>query len=215
MARRSAMTGLQIKRTGADAPDRIEFSAAARGTGRSAGAALYKRHILRMEAAMSIRPALSLLPLLCVAASTHPVGPPQPIEHLAWLTGCWQLDGQPAGAGEQRSSLAGGTMLGSSRSLRDGRTVGFEFMKLRQHDDGRLVFTALPSGRDATDFTTTHIDGNEAVFENPRNDFPQRISYRRIDDQQLHARISIARDNPSQATDFPMHRIPCGVTTAK
>jgi hypothetical protein len=106
-------------------------------------------------------------------------------------------------------------MLGSSRSLRDGRTVGFEFMQLRQHDDGRLVFTALPSGRDATDFTTTHIDVNEAVFENRRNDFPQRISYHRVDNQHLHARISIAHDNPAQAMDFPMHRIPCGATVSK
>ncbi|HED4875632.1 hypothetical protein CR919_11055 [Stenotrophomonas sp. LMG 10879] len=164
---------------------------------------------------MSLRPALSLLPLLCVAASTYAAELPQPIEHLAWLAGCWQIDGRPAGAGEQWSSLAGGTMLGSSRSLRDGRTVGFEFMQLRQHDDGRLVFTALPSGRDATDFTTTHIDGNEAVFENRRNDFPQRIRYRRVDSQRLHARISIARDNPAQATDFPMHRIPCGATASR
>ncbi len=62
--------------------------------------------------------------------------------------------------------LAGNTLLGSSRSLRDGRTVGFEFMQLRQHDDGRLVLTALPSGQNATDFNATRVDANEAVFEN-------------------------------------------------
>ncbi|MBA0280577.1 hypothetical protein D7Y44_06655 [Stenotrophomonas maltophilia] len=158
---------------------------------------------------MSIRIALALLlPLLAVAHAR--AAPPSKIEHLAWLAGCWQLDGQPPGAGEQWSSLAGNTLLGSSRSLRDGRTVGFEFMQLRQHDDGRLVLTALPSGQNATDFNATRVDGNEAVFENPANDFPQRIRYRRLDGQRAHARIEIAQDNPEQAMDFPMHRIACG-----
>lgn len=146
--------------------------------------------------------------LLTTATPTH-AGPTTGIEQLAWLAGCWQLDGQPAGAGEQWSSLAGGTLLGTSRSLRDGRTAGFEFMSLRQHDDGRLVFTALPQGRDATDFTASRVDADEAVFENAANDFPQRIRYRRVDGQRLHARIEIARDNPRQAMDFPMHRVAC------
>ncbi|PSM15014.1 DUF6265 family protein [Stenotrophomonas maltophilia] len=158
---------------------------------------------------MSIRTAPALLTLLLAVAHAQ-ASPPSKIEHLAWLAGCWQLDGQPPGAGEQWSSLAGNTLFGSSRSLRDGRTVGFEFMQLRQHDDGRLVLTALPSGQNATDFNATRVDGNEAVFENPANDFPQRIRYRRLDEQRAHARIEIAQDNPEQAMDFPMHRIACG-----
>ncbi|MGF6420314.1 hypothetical protein ABH900_003833 [Stenotrophomonas sp. AN71] len=158
---------------------------------------------------MSIRTALAV-PLLLLAAAHAWATTPAKIEHLAWLAGCWQLDGQPAGAGEQWSTLAGDTLLGSSRSLRDGRTVGFEFMQLRQHEDGRLVLTALPSGQHATDFNATRVDADEAVFENPANDFPQRIHYRRLDEQRAHARIEVAQDNPGQAIDFPMHRIACG-----
>lgn len=158
---------------------------------------------------MAIRMALAVLPLMLAASHATAAGPSS-IEQLAWLSGCWQQDGQPAGAGEQWSTLAGGTLFGSSRSLRDGHTVGFEFMSLRQDDDGRLLFTALPNGRDATDFIATRVDDEGAVFENPANDFPQRIHYRRLDDQRLHARIEGARDNPTQAMDFPMHRVACG-----
>ncbi|WP_295518094.1 DUF6265 family protein [uncultured Stenotrophomonas sp.] len=150
-----------------------------------------------------------VLVTLLVAATPHAAVAAR-IEQLAWLAGCWQLEGQPVGAGEQWSTLAGGTLFGSSRSLHEGRTVGFEFMSLRQHDDGRLVFTALPNGRNATEFNATRVDANGAVFENPANDFPQRIHYRRLDDKRLHARIEVARDNPSQAMDFPMHRVACG-----
>lgn len=160
---------------------------------------------------MSIRITLALLPLLLIGSpASASTSTSTKIEQLAWLAGCWQLDGQPAGAGEQWSTLAGGTLFGSSRSLREGRTVGFEFMQLRQHDDGRLVLTALPSGRNATEFIASRVDANEGVFENPANDFPQRISYRRLDGQRLLARIDIAQDNPKQAIDFPMHRVACG-----
>ncbi len=55
---------------------------------------------------MSLRIALALLPLLL--ATPHALSAsPSKIEHLAWLAGCWQLDGQPPGAGEQWTSLAG------------------------------------------------------------------------------------------------------------
>ncbi|MCU1092745.1 hypothetical protein JAK58_14620 [Stenotrophomonas maltophilia] len=158
---------------------------------------------------MSNRIARAVLPLLLFAAHAHAAATAD-IEQLGWLSGCWQLDEQPPGAGEQWSTVAGGTMFGSSRSLRDGRTVGFEFMQLRQHDDGRLVFTALPSGRNATDFSAVRVEADEVVFENPANDFPQRITYRRITGQRLHARIEIAQDDPAQAMDFPMHRVACG-----
>ncbi len=157
---------------------------------------------------MSIRTLLASLPLLLASTFSQAADPPS-ITQLQWLSGCWQLQGAPSGSGEQWSSLAGGTLLGSSRTLRDGQTVGFEFMQLRQHDNGRLIFTALPNGRDATDFIATRVDADNAVFENRDNDFPQRIHYRRVDAQHLLARIDIARDEPGRAIDFPMQRVAC------
>ncbi len=158
---------------------------------------------------MSLRHALIALPLL-VATPCVVAAPSSPdITQLGWLSGCWQLDDQPAGSGEQWSTLAGGTLLGTSRSLRGDRIASFEFMLLRQQDDGQLVLTALPNGRNPTPFTATHVDADEAVFENPGNDFPQRIRYRRVDDQRALARIDIAQHDPKQAIDFPMHRVRC------
>jgi len=101
-------------------------------------------------------------------------------------------------------------MLASSRGLRDGKTEIFEFLLLRQHDDSRLVLAAIPFGRNATEFSATQVEEASAVFENAENDFPQRISYRRVDDQRLQARIEIAQDDPKQAMRFPMHRVACG-----
>ncbi len=52
------------------------------------------------------------------------------IHKLAWLSGCWQSDTGEPGSGEQWSALAGGTMLGAGRTVRQGKTVDFEFMQL-------------------------------------------------------------------------------------
>ena len=106
------------------------------------------------------------------------------------------------------SSVKGYSRLLLSKPFYE-RFASFEFMLLRQHDDGRLVLTALPSGRNATEFNATRVAPNEAVFENPDNDFPQRIRYHRIDDQRALARIDIAREDPAQSADFPMHRVRC------
>ena len=54
---------------------------------------------------MSLRIALALLPLLL--ATPHALSAsPSKIEHLAWLAGCWQLDGQPPGAGHRGCGAA-------------------------------------------------------------------------------------------------------------
>jgi len=42
---------------------------------------------------------------------------------------------------------AGGTMLGVSRSVRDSKTVAFEFMRIIEQDDGGLVFIASRWGK--------------------------------------------------------------------
>lgn len=50
------------------------------------------------------------------------------INDLKWLSGCWALDNQERGSGENWMSPAGGSMIGVSRIVADGKTVAFEYM---------------------------------------------------------------------------------------
>lgn len=134
------------------------------------------------------------------------------ITSLGWLTGCWHLDNAEPGSGEQWMPLAGRTLFGTSRTIKQGRTVAFEFMQLRHRDDGTLVFIALPSGQQAAAFPALEANATRAVFENTSHDFPQRITYTRQGDTQLLARIEGARDARRKAIDFPMHRVRCDAT---
>lgn len=131
------------------------------------------------------------------------------LEKLAWLSGCWKSQSAEAGSGEQWTSIAGGTMLGISRTVRQGRTVDFEFMQLRYLADRTLVFVAQPSGQSTTVFPLLRISDTEAAFENPQHDFPQRVVYARDGESRLVARIEGMRGGALRVLEFPMVRISC------
>lgn len=129
------------------------------------------------------------------------------IESLSWLAGCWQGSGKQEGVIEQWMQPAGGIMLGMSRTVRNGRAVEYEFLRI--HDEnGALVYTASPSGQETTSFTLAGGTANEFIFENKQHDFPQRIIYK-LQDGSLLARIEGTINGNSRAIDFPMQRIQC------
>lgn len=133
----------------------------------------------------------------------------EPIASAAWLTGCWAVDGKEAGTGEQWMAPAGGTMLGAGRTVKDGRTAGFEFMRIRSAEKNPLEFVAQPSGQSETIFTLVANSEDSLVFENLDHDFPQRVIYRRVSTHQIIGRAEGNISGSLRGIDFPMSRIPC------
>jgi len=157
--------------------------------------------------AKAIGPKLlkGLLSLIIIPAAALPAS----IGDLAWLSGCWASANQEAGSGEQWMQPAGATMLGMSRSVSDGKTVGFEFMRIVATDDGGLVFIASPSGQNTTGFALLSLDDHQVIFENPDHDFPQRIIYRLLSDEELLGRVEGTINGTERAIDFPMKKTAC------
>jgi hypothetical protein len=131
------------------------------------------------------------------------------IDQVAWLAGCWRSESAETGSGEQWMPSAGGTMLGMSRTVRQGKTVEFEFMELRYLPDGKLAFIAHPSGQPTAVFPLLRISDSEMVFENPAHDFPQRIAYTKEGESKLRARIEGMRDGALRVIEFPFSRVSC------
>ena len=104
---------------------------------------------------------------------------------------------------------AGGTMLGMNRTVRDAKTVAFEFMRIVEQDEGGLVFVASPSGQSTASFAMLSLNDREVIFENPDHDFPQRIIYRLISDEDLLGRIEGTINGTERAVDFPMKKTDC------
>jgi hypothetical protein len=131
------------------------------------------------------------------------------INDLAWLKGCWSLSRNGRETTEHWLKPAGGTMLGISRTVADGKTVEFEFTQIRQDANGVIVFIAKPSGQPEATFKMIKGNANEVIFENPQHDFPQRVIYRLQGDGSLLGRIEGVSKGKERAVDFPMMRVRC------
>lgn len=153
---------------------------------------------------MKALPAL----LLAVAAGGAAAQVP-PVDTLGWMAGCWAADGAEAGSGERWMAPSGGTLLGLSRTVKGGRTLAWEFMRIVTEADGKVAFVALPSGQRETRFERLASPPDEAIFEDPAHDFPQRVIYRRQGDDRLAARIEGVRGGVRRGIDFPLKRTAC------
>ncbi len=133
---------------------------------------------------------------------------------LGWLPGCWNAEQADPGSGEQWLPLAGGSLLGVSRTVRGGQTVGFEFMRIAHGADGRVAFFAQPSGKPPASFALLRITDREVVFENLEHDFPQRVIYRFEPPAHLHASIEGQRAGSLRRIAYPMLRTSCDARVA-
>ncbi len=137
------------------------------------------------------------------------------VGRVAWLAGCWKSAGGEAGSEEQWMPAAGGSMLGMGRTVKQGKTVAHEFMQIRQGADGVLAFMAQPSGKPPENFPVLRMSEREVVFENLRDEFPQRVMYKLESDTRLAARIEGLRGGALRGIDFPMDRVSCDARLPK
>lgn len=135
------------------------------------------------------------------------------VESLIWLTGCWARSTSRGLTEEQWTRPAGGTMLGMSRTVQKGAerdsTTEFEFLRLFARN-GKLVYAALPSGQQYTEFVETESTDSSIVLGNPSHDFPQFIRYARRGADSVVARIEGTIQGRARTIDFRYARAKCG-----
>lgn len=143
--------------------------------------------------------------LLCAGAAAQDSS--SQMSKLAWISGCWK-GGDKIQSEEQWTKIAAGTMLGVARTIKDGQTASFEFLQIRQKGDD-ILYIAQPNGGTAVSFKLVKLNPNEAIFENPEHDFPQRIIYVRVIDGSLLAAIEGTEKGKPKRIEFPMKRVRC------
>ena len=146
--------------------------------------------------------ALFFTLLLTTPASTQT----PTLTDIAWISGDWQTaPGGKRQIEEHWTQVAGGSIMGVSRTVAGDKTVEFEYLRIEQRADG-IFYVAHPKARcPGTDFKLTKASANEAVFENPQHDFPKRIIYRKAADDSLTA--SIDGGEGTKAMTFAFRRI--------
>ena len=120
------------------------------------------------------------------------------VASLDWMTGTWVSTGE-ARVTESWIGPANGLMVAANLTAGPGGKRFFEFLRISDTTEGFSYF-ASPAGRPAVEFKMKSLEGRRVVFENPANDFPQRILYWR-DGDALMARIE-GKDGKSEEWRF-------------
>ncbi len=107
---------------------------------------------------------------------------------LDWLAGQWCMESGGEFVEEHWLSPRGDVMLGVGRTIRSGKTMNFEFLRIERRA-AVTNYLAQPQGGAPTAFRMTASGTNWARFENPEHDFPKRVEYRRTSGS-LHAEIA-------------------------
>ena len=150
--------------------------------------------------------ALSLLLWTTLIGATQAAAPA--VKDVAWLSGCWDVTRNGRHVVESWTSVEGGTMMGVSRTVSDGKTSEWEFLIIREGATG-LEYVAKPSRQPEATFTSTSVSSTQVVFENPAHDFPKKIVYKR-DGDTLVASIEGPMNGQTRRIDFPYKKAACG-----
>ena len=124
------------------------------------------------------------------------------IEDLAWISGDWETAPGRMQIDEHWTKVAGGSLIGMSRTVAGGKTVFFEYLRIEARG-ADIYYVAHPKARTpGTDFKLSRLTPQEAVFENPTHDFPKRIIYRKNADGSLTARVEGNGTEKEKPQDF-------------
>ncbi len=132
------------------------------------------------------------------------------LKDFSGMAGCWERrdEAKKLLVSEQWMSPAGTSMIGMGRTVKDGKTTDWEFMRIEQRTDG-IFFVAKPmENNDETAFRLISSKPDEVIFENKEHDFPQRVIYK-PQGSKMTGRIEGNNNGKFLGIDFPMNRVKC------
>ena len=151
---------------------------------------------------------MSELPLLLLTIMPSLFQAAPSVTDVAWMSGCWDSTRNGRHVVEYWMPPEGGTLLGVSRTVANGKTSEWEFLMVRAGEKG-LEYVAKPSGQAEAAFVAIRVSPTEVAFENLAHDFPQRIIYKR-DGDALVAAIEGMRNGQSRRIEYPYTKGTCG-----
>ncbi|WP_276132634.1 DUF6265 family protein [Polluticoccus soli] len=114
------------------------------------------------------------------------------INNVRWMLGEWVKEMPNGVFVEKWQEETDTSYIGEGTFTTNNGDVMFsEKLRLEQRGDELWYIPTVANQNNAQPvlFKETKIVDNEAVFENPEHDFPQRIIYKRTSDSTLYARI--------------------------
>lgn len=133
------------------------------------------------------------------------------IENLKWIEGAW-LDSttfafqRPKGSLMEQWKCYPDSISGKGFSIRKNDTTITSALCIREVN-GEIKYIARPAGEAMIPFSLIFMSDNEAVFENPINDFPQKIRYLKNSKDSLQVIISGIIPQGERVVTFKMRSV--------
>jgi Domain of unknown function (DUF6265) len=131
------------------------------------------------------------------------------IKKAGWLIGTWENKTQRGSMYETWAKASDDELSGKSYKLKEKDTIVFETIRLVQEQNSLFYIPKVnnQNGGLPVRFAAKTVSDMELVFENPQHDFPQVISYTKINADSLVAEISGTINGKERKQTFPMKRV--------
>lgn len=130
------------------------------------------------------------------------------LEKMNWLVGQWENKMPNGLLTETWKKENDSTFTGNSYFINAKDTVHFESIVLKQLKE-ELLYSATVIGQnndEPVDFKLTSSNENSFVFENPTHDYPQKIVYKKVNENSLVATISGMQQGKMSEESYEMKR---------
>ncbi|WP_396174136.1 DUF6265 family protein [Flavobacterium sp.] len=131
------------------------------------------------------------------------------LEKMNWLIGNWENKMDDGILSETWKKENDSTFSGESYFIINKKdTVHSETIILRQIKD-ELIYSPTVKGQnndESVDFKLSSESENTFVFENPKHDYPQKIVYKKVDENSLIATISGIQQGKQSTESYPMKK---------
>jgi hypothetical protein len=131
------------------------------------------------------------------------------IKKVEWLIGTWENKTQKGSIYETWTKVSEVELSGKSYILKEKDTVVFETIRLLQEQDVLFYIPKVKNqnGGLPVRFSMKAGSDKELIFENQQHDFPNTVSYTKINANSLVAEISGTKDGKKRKQTFPMKRV--------
>ncbi|WP_348824177.1 DUF6265 family protein [Flavobacterium aestuarii] len=151
---------------------------------------------------------LSLLLLVIISCKDKTATEKDQIKSANWLLGNWASKIDDGILLENWKQINDSTFQGESFFIKGKDTLHFESITLQQKGE-ELFYNATVKGQNenkAVPFRLTSKTEKQLVFENPKHDYPQKITYTQISKDSLVASISGVQLGKASAEKFGMKK---------
>lgn len=150
-----------------------------------------------------------LLLLAIVSCKDSDANEKEKIKAANWLLGNWESKSVEGNLTENWKKVNDSTFQAESYFIKEKDTLHFESITLQQKGE-ELTYSAAVKGQNndkPVAFKLTTATEKQMIFENPKHDYPQKISYTQITPDSLVAKISGIQQGKPSSEQFSIKRI--------